>query len=126
MIHKKKPIQAFFDDLQASEFLHFPDVMKMKRCYLKEEKQNDYTRTLSKLATIWTADKRPAAIVTDRGLALMAGLDKVFSSSSHLWYIWHINKNIMPSANAIRNERRMDRVSSTVVYSGGGQHRSGI
>nr|CCA18090.1 Pc21g00130 putative [Albugo laibachii Nc14] len=64
-------------------------------CFLKEEKQSGYTWALSKLATIWTPETRPGVIVTDRELALMAAIDKVFSSSSHLLCIWHINKNIL-------------------------------
>ena len=64
-------------------------------CFLKEEKQNDYMWALSKLATILTPETRPAVIVIDRELSLIAAIDKVFPSSSHLLCIWHINKNIM-------------------------------
>nr|CCA25904.1 Pc21g00130 putative [Albugo laibachii Nc14] len=64
-------------------------------CFLKEEKQSDYTWALSKLAIIWTPETRPGVIVTDRELALMAAIDKLFSSSSHLLCVWHINKNIL-------------------------------
>nr|CCA20627.1 conserved hypothetical protein [Albugo laibachii Nc14] len=64
-------------------------------CFLKEEKQSDYTWVLSKFAIIWTPETLPAVIVPDRELALMAAIDKVFSASSHLLCIWHINKNIL-------------------------------
>nr|CCA20967.1 Pc21g00130 putative [Albugo laibachii Nc14] len=64
-------------------------------CFLKEEKKKDYTWALSKLATIWTPEMRPAVIVTDRELAVMTSIAKAISSSSHLLCIWHINKNIL-------------------------------
>nr|CCA18072.1 Pc21g00130 putative [Albugo laibachii Nc14] len=149
LLHGRTPIQALFDDLQASKFLHFhrydengmitslffahKESVRLARqyhhvalmdctyktnkyrlpllhivgmtsfnshfsvgfCFLKEEKQSDYTWALSKLATIWTPETRPGLIVTDRELALMAAIDKVFSSSSHLLCIWHTNKNIL-------------------------------
>ena len=64
-------------------------------CFLKEEKQNDYMWALSKLAAILTPETRPAVIVTDRELSLMASIDIIFLSSSHTLCTWHINKNIM-------------------------------
>ena len=64
-------------------------------CFLKEEKQNDYTWALSRLATIWATETRLAVFVTDRELALMAAIDKVFPSSSHLLRIWRINRKIL-------------------------------
>ena len=51
--------------------------------------------TLGHYLTILTPETRPGVIVRDRELALMAALDKVFSSSSHLLCIWHINKTIL-------------------------------
>ena len=53
-------------------------------CFLKEEKQNEYMWTLSKLAAILTPETRQAAIVTDRDLSLMTAIDKIFPSSSHM------------------------------------------
>ena len=51
---------------------------RLAYAFFKEEKQNDYMWALSKLAAILTPETRPAVIVTDRELSLMASFDKCF------------------------------------------------
>ena len=71
-------------------------------CFLKEEKQNNYMWGLSKFAAILTPETRPAVIVTNRELSLMAAIDKIFPSSSHMLCTWHINiKPSRPNANDV-------------------------
>jgi hypothetical protein len=43
----------------------------------------------------------PKVIVTDRELALMNSLDKVFPGCQNLLCIWHINKNIVAKCKPI-------------------------
>ena len=80
-------------------------------CFLKEEKQKDYMWALSKLAAILTPETRPAVIVTDLEVSLMAAIDKIFPSSSHMMCTWHINKNIMSKC-----KRQLRRASNETCF----------
>lgn len=69
--------------------------------YLEAEREDNYTWALSKLQSAMDDDYAPSVIVTDRELALMKAIDKIFPKSKHLLCIWHINKNILAKCKSL-------------------------
>ena len=73
-------------------------------CYIfsQHESEDDYIWALEKMRIVFQ-DRitGPIVIVTDRELALMAGISRVLPEAKNLLCIWHINKNVL--ANAIKH-----------------------
>jgi hypothetical protein len=63
--------------------------------FLKDETEADYEWALTCISKIFNGIPHPNVIVTDRELALMNAITRVFPGAHHLLCIWHINKNIL-------------------------------
>nr|CAG8652006.1 14323_t:CDS:1 [Entrophospora candida] len=63
--------------------------------FLKDEKEADYEWALTCISKIFNGMSHPKVIVTDRELALMNAIGRIFPGAHHLLCIWHINKNIL-------------------------------
>ncbi|CAJ0765521.1 11704_t:CDS:2 [Entrophospora sp. SA101] len=81
----RTPIQALFDKLQESDF----------EFDYQHEKEADYECALTCISKIFNGMSHPKVIVTDRELALMNAIGRIFPGAHHLLCIWHINKNIL-------------------------------
>jgi hypothetical protein len=62
--------------------------------FLKEEKEADYVWALQQVYRLFSNGNLPETIVTDRELALMNALRRLFPNSTNLLCAWHINKNV--------------------------------
>ncbi|CAJ0824060.1 6002_t:CDS:2 [Entrophospora sp. SA101] len=120
----RTPIQALFDKLQESDFefdyqrdhqnhithlffAHrisialtrtYPVVLLLDCTYKTNryhEKEADYEWALTCISKIFNGMSHPKVIVTDRELALMNAIGRIFPGAHHLLCIWHINKNIL-------------------------------
>jgi hypothetical protein len=69
-------------------------------CFLIQETEADYTWTLQQLRNILVQPgfHLPSVMVTDRELALMNSIHKVFPTVYNLLYIWHIDQCIKGKA----------------------------
>ena len=63
--------------------------------YIENERDDNYVWALSHLRALLDGCEMPRVIVTDRELALMKAIDKVFPTSKHLLCRWHISRNII-------------------------------
>ncbi|KAL7209894.1 hypothetical protein ACSBR1_031462 [Camellia fascicularis] len=63
--------------------------------YLQFERIDNYVWVLTTLRSLLDDIAIPEVIVTDRELALMNAIDKVFSTSRHLLCRWHISRNVL-------------------------------
>jgi histone-lysine N-methyltransferase SETD2 len=63
--------------------------------YLEGESEGNYTWALSRLKTILEDGWVPSIIVTDRELALMNAIERVFPTTRHMLCRWHINRNVL-------------------------------
>ncbi|XP_028053365.1 PKS-NRPS hybrid synthetase CHGG_01239-like [Camellia sinensis] len=63
--------------------------------YLQFERIDNYVWVLTTLCSLLDDIAIPEVIVTDRKLALMNAIDRVFSTSRHLLCRWHISKNVL-------------------------------
>ena len=64
--------------------------------YLASEKTDHYEWVLRRLRALMEdiGAELPRVMLTDRELALMSAIDRVFPTSRHLLCRWHINKNV--------------------------------
>jgi len=65
--------------------------------FLSSEKEEDYSWSMSAFKEIMLLHRvdNPQVFVTDRELALINTLDKLFPSSDYLLCRWHINMNVV-------------------------------
>lgn len=63
--------------------------------YLQFERIDNYVWVLTTLRSLLDDIAIPEVIVTDRELALMNAIDRVFSTSRHLLCRWHISRNVL-------------------------------
>ena len=63
--------------------------------YMDSEREDNYTWVLERLRSVMDADVLPELIVTDRDLALLNAIKRVFPTSSHLLCRWHISRNVL-------------------------------
>lgn len=63
--------------------------------YLESEREDNYSWALGSLISLMHRQLVPSIIVTDRKLALMNAIDRIFSTSRHMLCRWHIGKNIV-------------------------------
>ena len=63
--------------------------------YIDTEREDNYTWALERLRSILDADVLSELIVTDRDLALLNVIERVFSTAKHLLCRWHISKNVL-------------------------------
>ena len=69
--------------------------------YLKYEREDNYTWALEKLKSIMQINVLPSVIVTDREMALMNAIEKVFRDASNLLCRWHISKNVLANCKKL-------------------------
>lgn len=75
---------------------------------MESEKEANYTWVLEKLKGIMDPDVVPAVIVTDRELALMNAISKVFPHATHLLCRWHISKNIFANCKKMFDAKKWE------------------
>ena len=63
--------------------------------YLQFERIDNYVWVLGTLRSLLDDIAIPEVIFTNRELALMNAIDKVFSTSRHLLCRWHISRNVL-------------------------------
>lgn len=75
--------------------------------YLESEREDNYIWALERLKTIMQDDMLPTVIVTDRELALMNAIEKIFPSATNLLCRWHISRNVLANCKKLfeTNER---------------------
>ncbi|KAH9750386.1 protein FAR1-RELATED SEQUENCE [Citrus sinensis] len=75
--------------------------------YLESEREDNYIWALERLKTIMQDDILPTMIVTDRELALMNAIEKIFPSATNLLCRWHISRNVLANCKKLfeTNER---------------------
>ncbi|XP_028099074.1 protein FAR1-RELATED SEQUENCE 5-like [Camellia sinensis] len=71
-------------------FRYFPPF-----AYLQYERVDNYVWVLATLRDVMDGFVMPTIIVTDRELALMNAIQKIFPSGRHLLCRWHISKNVL-------------------------------
>lgn len=69
--------------------------------YICSEKEDNYTWALGRVRSLLNDDCLPNVIVTDRELALMSAIPKVFPSARHLLCRWHISKNVLKNCRKL-------------------------
>jgi MULE transposase domain len=63
--------------------------------FMKQETEENYQRALEKIKGIYEVNKMPKVIATDRELALMNSIQRVFPHTVNLLCICHIQKNVV-------------------------------
>ncbi|KAH7848462.1 hypothetical protein Vadar_003019 [Vaccinium darrowii] len=66
----------------------------MAFAFMDGEKEDNYMWVLEKLKGMMDPDSLPEVVVTDRELALMNAIARVFPKATHLLCRWHIEKNV--------------------------------
>ncbi|KAH7866059.1 hypothetical protein Vadar_014998 [Vaccinium darrowii] len=62
--------------------------------FMDGEKEDNYMWLLEKLKGMMDPDSFPEVVVTDRELALLNAIARVFPKATHLLCRWHIKKNV--------------------------------
>ena len=65
------------------------------------EREDNYVWVLERLKTIMEDKMLPSVIVTDRELALMNAIRKIFPTTINLLCRWHISKNILANCRTL-------------------------
>jgi histone-lysine N-methyltransferase SETD2 len=68
--------------------------------YLEGELEDNYIWALSRLKTVLEDGWVPNIIITDRELALMNAIERVFPTSKHMLCRWHINRNVLKKSKS--------------------------
>lgn len=87
-----------------------------------DETRESYEWLLEKLKLLLDPGVVPNAIVTDKDMALLGAINRVFSESSHLLCAWHIEKNVETYVkNKIQDGKEADKFIQSkwkpVIYS---------
>ncbi|XP_058217748.1 PKS-NRPS hybrid synthetase cheA-like [Rhododendron vialii] len=72
--------------------------------FIDGEKEENYTWVLEKLKSIMDPAALPGVIVTDRELALVNAITRVFPTASHLLCRWHIGQNVYAKCRKMFDE----------------------
>ena len=71
-------------------------------CFMRQEQESDYMWAIDCFRGICDANGiSPDVIVTDRELALMNAIGRIFPEAGNLLCLWHINKNIAARFKAL-------------------------
>ncbi|KAL6191068.1 hypothetical protein ACLB2K_037460 [Fragaria x ananassa] len=68
--------------------------------YLNSEKEDNYSWALSRLKELFI-DDLPHVLVTDRDLALMNAIRRIFPTSHHMLCTWHISNGVFAKCSSI-------------------------
>ena len=63
--------------------------------YMDSEREDNYTWALERLCSTMDDDALPEVIVTDRDLALLNAIRRVFPTAKNLLCRWHISRNVL-------------------------------
>ena len=63
--------------------------------FLRSEQEEDYIWALERLCALFEGATMPSVLITDRDLALLRGITKIFPNSKSMLCSWHIEKNIL-------------------------------
>lgn len=63
--------------------------------FIEDETQSSFDWCLAHLKQLYDAGMCPSVIVTDRDLALLNSVDKVFPEAQHMLCTWHIEKQVL-------------------------------
>ncbi|XP_028056148.1 PKS-NRPS hybrid synthetase CHGG_01239-like [Camellia sinensis] len=89
--------------------------------YLQYERVDNYTWVLATLRDAMDGFVVPTVIVTDRELALMNAIQKIFPSARHLLCRWHISKNVLTKCKKMfETQQKWEKFNhewNSVVYS---------
>ncbi|XP_028091421.1 PKS-NRPS hybrid synthetase CHGG_01239-like [Camellia sinensis] len=89
--------------------------------YLQYERVDNYAWVLATLRDVMDGFVVPTVIVTDRELALMNAMQKIFPSARHLLCRWHISKNVLTKCKKMFETRqkwkKFNHEWNSVVYS---------
>ncbi|XP_028070434.1 uncharacterized protein LOC114272918 [Camellia sinensis] len=81
--------------------------------YLQFERIDNYVWVLTTLRSLLDDTTIPEVIVTDRELALMNAIDRVFSTSRHLLCRWHISRNVLAKCKKMfKSKEKWDKFIS--------------
>ncbi|CAH9077106.1 unnamed protein product, partial [Cuscuta epithymum] len=69
--------------------------------YMEAERQENYTWAMEKLRSLLATNIVPKVIVTDRDLALMKSVKKVFPETENLLCRFHITKNVLANSKKL-------------------------
>ncbi|XP_071696399.1 protein FAR-RED IMPAIRED RESPONSE 1-like [Rutidosis leptorrhynchoides] len=72
--------------------------------FLEREDEESYIWALNAFKKILGSENQPSVIMTDRELALMNAISKVFPAATNLLCVWHIEKNVL--ANCKKHFKR--------------------
>lgn len=70
-------------------------------CFMRSETETNYTWALTELARHLDGQMCPLVILTDREVALINAVEKVFPTAKHILCVWHITKNISANCKAL-------------------------
>ncbi|XP_028102684.1 uncharacterized protein LOC114301927 [Camellia sinensis] len=89
--------------------------------YLQYERVDNYAWVLATLRDVMDGFVVPTVIVTDRELALMNAIQKIFPSARHLLCRWHISKNVLTKCKKMfETQQKWEKFNhewNSVVYS---------
>lgn len=75
--------------------------------YLQYEREDKFNWALDVLHSIMNDNALPNVIVTDRKLALMNAISRVFPTATHLLCRWYINKNVLTKCKKFFSTKEM-------------------
>ncbi|XP_071699208.1 protein FAR1-RELATED SEQUENCE 5-like [Rutidosis leptorrhynchoides] len=89
--------------------------------FLEREDEESYIWALNAFKKILGSENQPSVIMTDRELALMNAISKVFPAATNLLCVWHIEKNVLANCKKhFKREAEFDIFMSSwknVIYS---------
>jgi len=69
--------------------------------YLEAERKDNFCWCLDSLRSLMHGWNMPSVSITDRDLACMNAIEKIFPTSRHFLCRWHIRKNILTQCKKI-------------------------
>ncbi|KAI8568648.1 hypothetical protein RHMOL_Rhmol02G0216800 [Rhododendron molle] len=75
--------------------------------FMQKEEEGDYVWALERFKTILGPDQQPSVILSDRELALMNAIEVIFSGTTNILCMWHIEKNVLSKCKP-KFEREQD------------------
>jgi len=79
-------------------------------CFLASETHTYYEWALNTLQSFLTANKipPPEVMITDRKLALMNAISKIFPNTKNMLCTWHIEKNLVSNASKLIKDQFLE------------------
>jgi hypothetical protein len=80
------------------------EVFYIEVCFMAKEEEEDYAWALEELRQLMLENIKPKVIGTDRDLALINAIKRVFLESKQIFCFWHIEKNVLVHASTTFKE----------------------